>query len=119
MIERNLSKFGWAILLIGSPLTLWAVLHGDVDERWFALLPPFFGVLLILIHFARTSPLGESKKRMLRVGVSLLFIALGVGMISLASNHVIRGTSIAYGWIPIGFGVAIAIFGINESILRQ
>ena len=118
MIERQLAKFGWAILFVGTPLVLWAVSLGEVRDRWFALFPPFIGILLVLIHFGRSGQPYESKKRILRFGFSTLFIAFGLGMVLLARELVIRGTSLPFGWIAVGFGVAIAVFGVRVDLFK-
>lgn len=115
MIERHLSKFGLAILVFGSPATLWAVMQeNDSSSFWTALFPPFVGLTLILIDYKNRGKLTRSKDLFVRLSVSALLIVFGAAMSTWGSNLVIRGTTLPFGWIFMAFGAIGAVMSFNS-----
>ena len=119
MIERNLRLFGLLILLVGSPLTVWALSQEPEPDWWIAFMPALGGITVLLVDLKHRGILRKSEARLPRLIGSTLLILIGIGLSLWGRSLFVGGTTIPFGWIVILLGGLGVIFHLRRSEERN
>ena len=114
MIERNLRLIGLIILLVGSPLTVWALSQEPEPDCWIAFMPAFVGIAVVLVDLKHRGILRKPEARLPQLVGSTLLILIGIGLSLRGRSLVVGGTTIPFGWTDILFGGLGVIFHLRR-----